>query len=93
MVVSVLIFNTALSMSISYKSYFPFFFISDLSFRKTQGNKHLTSAFGSGFTFEVDNYLHSFFTLRKGESATITSAFPYNRALAAPILLPHKNTL
>ncbi len=80
-------------MSISYKSYFPFFFISDLSFKNTQGNKHLTIAFGNGFTFEVDNYLHSFFTLRNGESATITSTFPYNKALAAPMLLPHKNTL
>jgi hypothetical protein len=37
--------------------------------------------------------LHKLFKHLNEESATITSAFPYFKALAAPILLPHRTTL
>lgn len=50
--------------------------MSDLSLRKTHGNRQWTIAFGNGLTLDVDNYLHNFFILLKGESATITSALP-----------------
>jgi hypothetical protein len=59
----------------------------------THGNKQFTKQFGSGFTFDVDNYLHSFFILRNGESATIISVLPYFNALTAPMLRPHRYTL
>lgn len=41
----------------------------------------------------IANYLHSSLKSVKEESATIIGAFPYLRAVAAPMLLPQTATL
>ena len=87
------IFFISSSIFKSYKSKSALSYISDFSFRNTHGNKHPTKH--SGIIFGLlffANSLHNFFILRKDESATIISTFPYFNALAAPILLPHKIT-
>lgn len=93
MVVVGLIDLTAFSIFNYYKSYYALVLISDRSLKKTNGNTHDTKQFGIILCFlAMTIYLNSFLALLNGESATITSAFPYNSALAAPILLPHKYT-
>lgn len=88
------IFFTASLMSNSYTSYLAFFLTSCLSLKKTQGNKHVIKQGGTypGECF-LATCLHKLFKHLKEESATITSAFPYFKALAAPILLPQRTTL
>ena len=87
-------FFKSFSMLRLSKSYLALALTSDRNFKKTHGNRHPIIQLGNGFDLEFyTTSLQSFFMLLKGESATIISAFPYLRALAAPILLPHKITM
>ena len=60
----------------------------------THGNRQLIIQFGIKIgECCLATCLHRLFKHLNDESATITYAFPYLSALAAPILLPHNTTL
>lgn len=71
----------------------PLSIISDRSFWNTHGNKQLTRQPGTylgEFYFAI--CLQRLLNDLKEESATMIGDFPYLRAVAAPILLPHNIT-
>lgn len=87
------IFLTSSSIFKSSRSKSAFYLISDFSLWKTHGKRHPIMQLGMLLgLFLVAYSLQSFFIDLNDESATIISTFPYLRALAAPILLPHKIT-
>ena len=67
--------------------------MSERSFSKTQGKKQLIRHPGTYLgEFYLAICLHKLLKDLKEESATIMGAFPYLRAVAAPILLPQSTT-
>lgn len=68
--------------------------MSDRSLQKTQGKRQLIRHVGINLgAFYLAICLQRLLNDLKDESATITGAFPYLRAVAAPILRPQMTTL
>lgn len=93
-IVSWLIFFISSMISNSSRSYPAFSWISERSFLYTHGKIQHIRQLGTYFgAFYFAFYLQSSLKEAKEESATIIGAFPYFKAVAAPILRPHITTL
>lgn len=65
--------------------------MSDLILEYTQGNRQLIKQLGIKHgAFFFATCLHKLLKDLKAESATMTEAFPYLRAVAAPMLRPQR---